>query len=76
MPIVGLGMVRLFCMAPLRMVPLFSASSLGIEKYPPNDRTRSLDKEHLNTALRSWLDGPIAAGVTEVSLPVLLPPAR
>lgn len=42
----------------------------GAEKDPAKDRKRPLQREYLNSALSRWLDGPIATGIINVSLPV------
>lgn len=40
----------------------------GIEKQSPNDRKKALSREYLLTTFSSWLNGPIAKGMIDVSL--------
>lgn len=40
----------------------------AIEKDPPKDRKRPLDREFLENTMRDWLDGPIGKGMIDVSL--------
>ena len=39
----------------------------AVEKDPPRDRKRDLTREMLMDTLGSWLNGPIAEGVIDVS---------
>lgn len=43
----------------------------AVEKDPPKDRKRVLTREVLMNTLSSWLDGPIAKGMIDVSLTFL-----
>ena len=62
----GWAMEALSCMTFMKMGKQYSALACR-EDETSNDRTMELDRQKLEKPFATWLDGPIAKGMIDVS---------